>query len=84
MMARPEGIILVTGPTGSGKTTTLYSMLNHLDTEAVNVMTLEDPVEYPMERNPPDLGERRGAPDLRRRRAEPAAAGPDIILIARS
>ena len=50
MMARPEGIILVTGPTGSGKTTTLYSMLNHLDTEAVNVMTLEDPVEYPMER----------------------------------
>ena len=50
MMARPEGIILVTGPTGSGKTTTLYSMLNHLDTESVNIMTLEDPVEYPMER----------------------------------
>ena len=50
MMARPEGIILVTGPTGSGKTTTLYSMLNHLDTESVNIMTLEDPVEYPMGR----------------------------------
>ena len=50
MMARPEGIILVTGPTGSGKTTTLYSMLSHLDTESVNIMTLEDPVEYPMER----------------------------------
>ena len=50
MMARPEGIILVTGPTGSGKTTTLYSMLNHLNTESVNIMTLEDPVEYPMER----------------------------------
>ena len=50
MMARPEGIILVTGPTGSGKTTTLYSMLNHLDSESVNIMTLEDPVEYPMER----------------------------------
>ena len=49
MMARPEGIILVTGPTGSGKTTTLYSMLNHLNTESVNIMTLEDPVEYPME-----------------------------------
>lgn len=49
MMARPEGIILVTGPTGSGKTTTLYSMLNHLNEEAVNIMTLEDPVEYPME-----------------------------------
>jgi len=49
MMARPEGIILVTGPTGSGKTTTLYSMLNHLNTGQVNIMTLEDPVEYPME-----------------------------------
>ena len=48
MMARPEGIILVTGPTGSGKTTTLYSMLNFRNDESVNIMTLEDPVEYPM------------------------------------
>jgi type II secretory ATPase GspE/PulE/Tfp pilus assembly ATPase PilB-like protein len=48
MIARPEGIILVTGPTGSGKTTTLYSILNHVNTEGVNIMTLEDPVEYPM------------------------------------
>jgi general secretion pathway protein E/type IV pilus assembly protein PilB len=48
MMARPEGIILVTGPTGSGKTTTLYSMLNHINDEDINIMTLEDPVEYPM------------------------------------
>ncbi len=48
MVARPEGIVLVTGPTGSGKTTTLYSILNHLNTESVNIMTLEDPVEYPM------------------------------------
>ncbi len=48
MMARPEGIILVTGPTGSGKTTTLYSMLNYVNDETVNIMTLEDPVEYPM------------------------------------
>ena len=49
MMARPEGIILVTGPTGSGKTTTLYSMLNYVKSEQVNIMTLEDPVEYPMD-----------------------------------
>ena len=48
MIARPEGLILVTGPTGSGKTTTLYSVLSHINTEAVNIMTLEDPVEYPM------------------------------------
>jgi len=48
MMARPEGIILVTGPTGSGKTTTLYSILSSLNDESVNIMTLEDPVEYPL------------------------------------
>ncbi|QBE66672.1 GspE/PulE family protein [Pseudoduganella lutea] len=48
MIARPDGLILVTGPTGSGKTTTLYSILNHINTEGVNIMTLEDPVEYPM------------------------------------
>ena len=49
MMTRPEGIVLFTGPTGSGKTTTLYSMLDHLNTESINIMTLEDPVEYPMQ-----------------------------------
>ena len=48
MISRPEGIILVTGPTGSGKTTTLYSILNHINSETVNIMTMEDPVEYPM------------------------------------
>ncbi len=47
LMARPEGVILVTGPTGSGKTTTLYSILNYRNDESVNIMTLEDPVEYP-------------------------------------
>ncbi|MEK7532928.1 MAG: ATPase, T2SS/T4P/T4SS family [Patescibacteria group bacterium] len=43
---RPHGIILVTGPTGSGKTTTLYSVLAILNNAKVNIMTLEDPVEY--------------------------------------
>ncbi|MBD8525999.1 GspE/PulE family protein [Pseudomarimonas arenosa] len=46
MLSRPEGILLVTGPTGSGKTTTLYSILNYRNSEQVNIMTLEDPVEY--------------------------------------
>ena len=44
--SRPEGIIIVTGPTGSGKTTTLYSMLNEINDVEVNIQTLEDPVEY--------------------------------------
>ncbi len=48
MIARPEGIILVTGPNGNGKTTTLYSVLNHINAEGIHIMTLEDPVEYPM------------------------------------
>lgn len=45
-LSKPEGIILVTGPTGSGKTTTLYSMISAVNTIDVNIMTLEDPVEY--------------------------------------
>ncbi|HYH40456.1 MAG TPA: ATPase, T2SS/T4P/T4SS family, partial [Burkholderiales bacterium] len=48
MLARPEGILIVTGPTGSGKTTTLYSLLAKVNDETVNIMTLEDPVEYPL------------------------------------
>ncbi len=48
MLARPEGILVLTGPTGSGKTTTLYSLLAKLNVESVNIMTLEDPVEYPV------------------------------------
>lgn len=46
VIAEPNGVILVTGPTGSGKTTTLYSALAMLNTGRVNIMTLEDPVEY--------------------------------------
>ena len=46
---RPYGLILITGPTGSGKSTTLYSMLNEVDKESFNVLSLEDPIEYNME-----------------------------------
>ncbi|HEU0117895.1 MAG TPA: ATPase, T2SS/T4P/T4SS family, partial [Alphaproteobacteria bacterium] len=46
ILERPEGIVLVTGPTGSGKTTTLYSMLSKISSIDVNIMTLEEPVEY--------------------------------------
>ena len=49
LVGRPNGIILVTGPTGSGKTTTLYSALGMVDRDSRNVMTIEDPVEYHLE-----------------------------------
>lgn len=46
IIERPNGIILVSGPTGSGKTSTLYAILNHLNTTDVNIITVENPVEY--------------------------------------
>lgn len=46
ILAKPEGLVVITGPTGSGKTTSLYSMLEMLDTQHLNIMTLEEPVEY--------------------------------------
>lgn len=46
LIARPNGIVLVTGPTGSGKTTTLYSCLNKINRPELNILTVEDPVEY--------------------------------------
>ncbi len=49
LISRPTGIILVTGPTGSGKTTTLYGALSKIDRTSRNVMTIEDPVEYHLE-----------------------------------
>lgn len=46
LVQRPEGVIIMTGPTGSGKTTTLYTMLSYINSIDKNIMTLEDPVEY--------------------------------------
>ena len=46
LVKEPHGIVLVTGPTGSGKTTTLYAMLSRLDAASTNIMTVEDPIEY--------------------------------------
>ena len=46
LVRQPHGIVLVTGPTGSGKTTTLYSALKRLDATSMNIMTVEDPIEY--------------------------------------
>ncbi|WP_160721997.1 GspE/PulE family protein [Bacillus sp. USDA818B3_A] len=49
MIEKPTGIVLITGPTGSGKSSTLYATLNKLNSEAVNIITIEDPVEYQLE-----------------------------------
>ena len=49
MISRPNGIVLITGPTGSGKSSTLYAALNELNSEEVNIITVEDPVEYRLE-----------------------------------
>ncbi len=81
MVARPHGIILVTGPTGSGKTTTLYSTLRRVATEEVNVSTIEDPIE----RIEPTLNQTQVQPQLDFSFAEGVRAlmrqDPDIIMI---
>ncbi len=81
MVRRPHGIILVTGPTGSGKTTTLYSTLRRVATEEVNVSTIEDPIE----RIEPMLNQTQVQPQLDFSFAEGVRAlmrqDPDIIMI---
>jgi general secretion pathway protein E len=49
LIREPHGIVLITGPTGSGKTTTLYASLSRLDPKALNIMTVEDPIEYDLD-----------------------------------
>ena len=49
MIREPHGIVLITGPTGSGKTTTLYAALSRLDAKSLNIMTVEDPIEYDLD-----------------------------------
>jgi general secretion pathway protein E len=49
LIREPHGIVLITGPTGSGKTTTLYAALSRLDATALNIMTVEDPIEYDLD-----------------------------------
>ena len=75
MTGQPNGIILVTGPTGSGKTTTLYSTLKQLATPEVNVCTIEDPIEMIEACLQPGAGAAEHRHDLRRRRAGADAAG---------
>jgi general secretion pathway protein E len=81
LISRPHGIVLVTGPTGSGKTTTLYASLSRLETQTTNIMTVEDPIEYDL----PGIGqtqvnERIGMTFARALRSI-LRQDPDIIMI---
>jgi type IV pilus assembly protein PilB len=80
-ISRPYGLILLTGPTGSGKSTTLYSMLNELDRERSNVVSLEDPVEYHM----PDVNQSQIMPEIGYTFASGLRSilrqDPDIIMV---
>ena len=81
IIARPHGIILVTGPTGSGKTTTLYAALQQMDRQQRNIMTVEDPVEYDLQGvSQTQINMRAGMTFARGLRAI-LRQDPDVILI---
>ena len=81
IIERPAGLILVTGPTGSGKTTTLYSALNHVNKPATKIITAEDPVEYRLERiNQVQVHAQIGL-DFSRVLRTALRQDPDIILV---
>ena len=83
-MQRDQGLVLVTGPTGSGKTTTLYALLNSVNDTDVNIQTIEDPIEYEIEGiNQTQTNASRGLDFARGLRAL-LRADPDIILIGES
>jgi general secretion pathway protein E len=81
LIAQPHGLILVTGPTGSGKTTTLYAALGQLDASRSNIMTVEDPIEYEL----PGIGQTQVNPrielDFARALRAILRQDPDIIMI---
>ena len=67
LYTKPYGTILVSGPTGSGKSTTLYTTLTALNSPEKNIITVEDPVEVPLEGRQPGPAQHQGRPDLRQR-----------------
>lgn len=80
-VTRPYGIVLVTGPTGSGKTTTLYSTLRFLNSKAKNIITIEDPVEYQMENVNQIQVNRKAGIDFASGLKSILRQDPDIIMV---
>ncbi len=80
-LLKPHGIILVTGPTGSGKTTTLYAGLSHINTRSRNILTIEDPVEYLL----PGIGQTQVNPKVDMTFARGLRAilrqDPDVVMV---
>jgi len=81
ILREPHGIVLVTGPTGSGKTTTLYAALRELDTAHLNVLTIEDPIEYQL----PNIGQMQVHPKIgltfARGLRHVLRQDPDVVLV---
>jgi general secretion pathway protein E len=81
LIAQPHGIVLVTGPTGSGKTTTLYASMAQVDTATTNVLTVEDPIEYEL----PGIGQTQVNPKIDLTFAKALRAilrqDPDVVMI---
>ncbi|HQT25495.1 MAG TPA: ATPase, T2SS/T4P/T4SS family, partial [Burkholderiales bacterium] len=81
LIGEPHGIFLVTGPTGSGKTTTLYAALSRLDSDVMNIMTVEDPIEYDLD----GIGQTQVNPRIDMSFAKALRAilrqDPDVIMI---
>jgi general secretion pathway protein E len=81
ILREPHGIVLVTGPTGSGKTTTLYAALRELDTAHLNVLTIEDPIEYQL----PNIGQIQVHPKIgltfARGLRHVLRQDPDVVLV---
>lgn len=81
MISEPHGILLVTGPTGSGKTTSLYAMLTELNQVSRNILTIEDPIEYDL----PGIGQTQANPKVQMTFAKGLRAilrqDPDVVMI---